>query len=186
MESNKILYSQGKNDNVKTPEFGVKPILKYIPKDAVIWCPFDLDKSNYVKLIRDRGNKVINTHIETGFDFRTQKPDFHFDMIVSNPPFTRKKEIFEITLSYKVPFALLMSIVYLNDSAPYHLFKDVNFQILTFNKRIHFEETQYKSNKITFTSAYFCVDFLPGKNTILFDDLNKYKHGTKKEKAVNS
>ena len=31
IDSAKILYSSGKNDECYTPDYGVKPILKYIP-----------------------------------------------------------------------------------------------------------------------------------------------------------
>ena len=41
MTSKDILYNKGKNDECYTLDYGVKPILKYIPKDAVVWCPFD-------------------------------------------------------------------------------------------------------------------------------------------------
>lgn len=41
MNSKKVLYSKGKNDECYTPAYGVTPILKYIPKDAIVWCPFD-------------------------------------------------------------------------------------------------------------------------------------------------
>lgn len=41
MTSKDILYSKGKNDECYTPAYAVKPILKYIPKGAVVWCPFD-------------------------------------------------------------------------------------------------------------------------------------------------
>lgn len=57
INSQKVLYSTGKNDECYTPDYGVKPILKYIPKDAVVWCPFDKEESEFVKQIRANGNK---------------------------------------------------------------------------------------------------------------------------------
>lgn len=41
IDSKKILYPIGNNDECYTPSAAVKPILKYIKKDWVIWCPFD-------------------------------------------------------------------------------------------------------------------------------------------------
>ena len=41
LNSKKLMYSSGSNDESYTPDYGVKPILKYIPKDAIVWCPFD-------------------------------------------------------------------------------------------------------------------------------------------------
>ena len=51
MKSKDVLYSSGNNDECYTPAYGVEPILKYIPEDAVVWCPFDKEESEFVKLI---------------------------------------------------------------------------------------------------------------------------------------
>ena len=43
MKSNEILY--GKSDDERyTKEYAVEPILKYIPRDWVVWCPFDKEE----------------------------------------------------------------------------------------------------------------------------------------------
>ena len=42
------MFSGGNNDECYTPDYGVKPILKYIPKDAIVWCPFDTEESEFV------------------------------------------------------------------------------------------------------------------------------------------
>ena len=43
INSQTVLYSRGSNDECFTPIEGVKPILKYIPKDWIVWCPFDTE-----------------------------------------------------------------------------------------------------------------------------------------------
>ena len=88
MQSKEILYSPGSNDECLTLDYGVEPIIKYIPSDAVVWCPFDKEDSEFVKQIRANGNRVIATHIDNGQDFYTYEPDEHWDCMVSNPPFT--------------------------------------------------------------------------------------------------
>ena len=65
MTSQDILYSKGKNDECYTPAYGVEPILKYIPKGAVVWCPFDTKDSEFVKQI-SKEHKVIASHIRGG------------------------------------------------------------------------------------------------------------------------
>ena len=65
MNSGAILYSAGGNDECYTPAYGVEPILKYIPKGAVVWCPFDTKDSEFVKQI-SKTNKVIVTHLRGG------------------------------------------------------------------------------------------------------------------------
>ena len=75
MNSGEILYSAGGNDECYTPAYGVEPILKYIPKGAVVWCPFDTEESNFVKELRASGHKVVATHISQGADFfKTEVP----------------------------------------------------------------------------------------------------------------
>ena len=158
----KIFYGKGKNDEYLTLDYGVEPILQYIPKDAVVWCPFDKSDSEFVKQITNKGNKVIYSHIDDGQDFYKYEPNQHWDCIVSNPPFTAKRKIFERALSFGKPFALIMSNVWLNDAAPMQLFKDKDLQLLMFEKRMKFKnDGGVIQNKITFNSSYFCWNFLP-------------------------
>ena len=65
INSKKIMYSAGKNDECLTLEYAVKPILEYIPANAVVWCPFDKENSEFVKLIKEQGHKVIVSHIDS-------------------------------------------------------------------------------------------------------------------------
>lgn len=161
IDSQAILYSVGKNDECLTPDYGVKPIIKYIPKNAVVWCPFDTEESEFVKQIRSNGNKVIYSHISNGQDFYTWEPKERWDCIVSNPPFTAKRQIFERALSFNKPFALIMSNTWLNDAAPKQLFKEKDLQLLMFEQRMKFLNNGKVQNKITFSSSYFCYNFLP-------------------------
>ena len=67
--TSKVLYSKGDNNECYTQDVGVYPILKFIPKDAVVWCPFDkAEISEFVKQI-SKTNKVISSHIDDGQDF---------------------------------------------------------------------------------------------------------------------
>ena len=161
IDSQTILYSVGKNDECLTPDYGVKPIIKYIPKNAVVWCPFDTEESEFVKQIRANGNKVIYSHISNGQDFYTWEPKERWDCIASNPPFTAKRQIFERALSFNKPCALIMSNTWLNDAAPKQLFKEKDLQLLMFEQRMKFLNNGKVQNKITFSSSYFCYNFLP-------------------------
>ena len=155
MDSKKILYSQWNNDECYTPNYAVLPILKFIPKAAIVWCPFDTEESEFVKEI-SKTNKVIYSHIDNNQDFYTYEPE-EWDIIISNPPFTNKKKIFERALNFDKPFALIMSNTWLNDSAPKQLFLEKELQLLMFDKRIKYNN----NNKITFSSSYYCYKFLP-------------------------
>ena len=160
LDSGKLMFSSGNNDECYTPDYGVKPILKYIPKDAIVWCPFDTEESEFVKQI-DKTNLVIYSHISMGKDFFDYEP-VEWDIIISNPPFTNKRKYFERALSFGKPFALIMTNTWLNDSAPKQLFKDKDLQLLMFDKRMKFISPDGRNNdKITFSSSYYCYDILP-------------------------
>lgn len=160
LNSKNILYSSGKNDECYTPDYAVQPILEYIPKESIVWCPFDKEDSEFVKQI-SKTNKVIYSHIDYNQDFFNYEPE-SWDCIISNPPFTNKRKYFERALSFNKPFALIMSNTWLNDSAPKQLFKDKELQLLMFDKRMKFIMSNGKdNNKITFSSSYYCWNFLP-------------------------
>lgn len=71
---NQLLYSPGANDECYTPDYAVKPILPFVNPSDVIWCPFDTDESQFVKLLQANGNRVIASHITTGQDFYQWQP----------------------------------------------------------------------------------------------------------------
>lgn len=103
---------------------------------------------------------MIHSHISEGKDFYFYEPRC-WDIMVSNPPYTNKRKIFERALGFNKPFALLMSNTWLNDAAPKQLFIDRQLQLLMFDKRIKYINGQEIKNKITFSSSYFCYHLLP-------------------------
>lgn len=152
--------SKGKNDECYTPRYGVEPLLEFMQpyKNKTIWCPFDTQDSEYVKVFKENGFTVVYSHIKYGQDFYNYEPE-KWDVIISNPPFTGKTKIFERALSFKKPFALLMTITWLNDATPAKVFGKEQLQILSFDERMVFKGQEQK--KINFMSAYFCHNFLP-------------------------
>lgn len=103
------------NDEFYTPDYAITPILKYLKPNSTIWCPFDTDKSNYVKLFKTNGFNVINTHLEMGIDFfNCEVPQC--DYIISNPPYSLKTEVFERLFSISKPFAMLVGVAGLFES----------------------------------------------------------------------
>ena len=57
----------GINDELYTPDYAIKPLLKYLPKNIIIWECTDFGKSNISKILRNNGYKVISTN----FNFLT-------------------------------------------------------------------------------------------------------------------
>lgn len=161
------LYNQlSKNDECYTPAYGVEPLLKYLKPNSVIWCPFDTDKSEYARAFRNAGHKVITSHIANNQDFLTYEPEEHYDMIISNPPFTNKRVWVERAVKLGKPFAFLLPATWLNDTAPFML--DVDLDILMFDKRISFGKSG-----ISFKAIYFSWGILD--RPYIIEKLNKPK-----------
>lgn len=163
-----FMYQGGNNDECYTPQYAVLPLLEFLKpfKNKIIWCPFDKEESEFVKVFKSNGYNVVFSHIDNGQDFYKYEPE-KWDLIVSNPPFTNKKAIFERANSFNKPYCLLMTLAWLNDSAPKKIWKDRDLQLLMFEKRVNFKEM---GKKPTFSSAYYCYKFLPKQ--IIMRDFN--------------
>lgn len=166
---NKINAKQWQNkirDEYYTPRYLVEPLLKYLPTTSVVWCPFDTENSEYVTVLRESGHKVIHSHIVDGKDFFNYEPDIAYDFIISNPPFSTKKDVLERLYQLDKPFALLFGLPSLAYKEIQDIFRNNNddIQFLFFNRRATFD-----GNTSSFNSSYFCWGFLP--KVVVFEDL---------------
>ena len=75
------LTADKKNDECYTPYYAAEPIVKYIPKNKIIWCPFDESWSAFVNELFLNGNKVISSHLNEGLDFFNYEP-YYYDIII--------------------------------------------------------------------------------------------------------
>ena len=51
--NNQVYYQRGGGDEQYTPRYGVEVLLPHIQhlKDKIIWCPFDREDSQFVKVL---------------------------------------------------------------------------------------------------------------------------------------
>ena len=150
------------SDEVYTPDYAVKPILKYLKPNSTIWCPFDTEDSEYVKIFKEAGYKVIYSHIDNGQNFFEFEPKEDYDVIISNPPFSIKDDILRRLNELDKPYAMLMPLPALQGQKRFKYLK--GSQALIFDKRINYFK-DYKTKEIqkgvSFASIYICKDFLP-------------------------
>lgn len=168
------------NDESYTPYYAVQPLLKYIPPNKVIWCPFDNDYSAFVNLLRNNGNRVICSHIEDGKDFFNYEPRY-YDIIISNPPFSIKDKVLERLYVLNKPFAMLLPMNSLQGVKRYEYFKH-GIQLLAFDQRIGFHNIENMDITVEgspFASAYFCRDLLP--RDLILEHLNKFDHALRRQ-----
>ena len=137
-----------KYDDYMTPKYVWDNIKHIIPKNKVIWEAFygDGKSGTYLK--------------ELGFNTIHEPIDFFDndlgDVIVSNPPFSKSKEIMNRLHELDKPFILIFPSSKIHTSY-FRRWKDKNIQIIIPRKRIQFikngEEIQ---NKCNFDCFYFC------------------------------
>lgn len=163
------------NDEFYTPVYAIQPLLKYIKPNSTILCPFDTEKSNFVKQLQKCGHTVQYRHIFNGEDFFSQGRPKNIDYIISNPPYSKKNEVLSNLFEWKIPFAMLMGVVGIFESKiRFDMFKENEFEIMYFNKRVSYFKN-YDDPKPSlnppFSSVYICHKVLP--QTIIFEEIKK-------------
>ena len=118
------------NENY-TPYYAVEQIIKYLPKDKIMWCPFDEEWSSFYNLLKEHGFNVVRSSLSEGQDFFTYEPD-RWDIIVSNPPFNIKDKILERLYSFNKPFAVILPMNSLQGKTRYKYFSQ-GIQLLSFD-----------------------------------------------------
>ena len=143
-----------KEDNYMTPKSAWEEIRRFIPNNKIIWESFYGDGSSGCHL-QELGFNVVCKDV----DFFEN--DFG-DIIVTNPPFSKCKEVLNRLKQLGKPFILILPSAKLHTKYLRNLFIDENLQIIVPSKRIHFIKVvdgkvpnDYKS-KCCFDCYYYC------------------------------
>ena len=143
-----------KHDDYMTPKSAWENIKHLIPKDKVIWEAFygDGKSGNYLK--------------ELGFNVIHEPIDFFEndlgEIIVTNPPFSKAKEIMKRLKELDKPFIIIMPSSKINTSYFRENFMNKGLQIIIPRKRIHFEKLiegekpKNWQNACNFDCFYYC------------------------------
>ena len=138
-----------KDDDYMTPKSAWESVAHLIPRDKVIYEAFYGDGTSG-RHLRELGFNVIHESI----DFF--KNTHLGDLIVSNPPFTKKKEVLETLVKLNKPFILLMPLATLSREYFRRLFIDKAFLLALPHKRIQFIKQGHATSKCNFECAFFC------------------------------
>jgi len=167
MKQAMIDYTKNKkHDHFDTPDYAVLPLLPYIRKDCVVWEPTDTcGKSGIAGTLRKRGREVISTS-KDNFDFLTDTPDFEFDMIVTNPPYSVKDDFIQRCYELRKPWAMLMPLTALEGIRRGGMWRNCGIQLLVLDRRVEFT-----GGSVWFNTSWFCHRVLPGD--LMFAELKK-------------
>ena len=145
-----------KFDDYCTPKHAWAQIQHIIPRNKIIWeCFWGCGSSG--QYLRELGFDVIHENV----DFFTTS---NGEIIVSNPPFSKTKQILTRLRLLDKPFILIMPISKICTQYTRNIFKDSDdpIQIIIPAKRIHFikivdgVEVKDCSDKCNFDSVYYC------------------------------
>ncbi len=111
-------FHRGSFDEVYTPRVIAEDFADFIRREFIahgmslgtVWECTDHGDSEIAKAFRELGISVISTHISRGQDFLTFQPTFDFDIIVTNPPYSKKDAFIERCFALRKPFALLLPV----------------------------------------------------------------------------
>lgn len=151
-------------DEVYTPFYAVEPLTEFLPKDKKIWCPFDEEWSAFYQYLSENGYEVERSSLSEGKDFFKYQPE-NWDILVSNPPFSKKNEVLKRAFSFGKPFALLLPVNSIQGKARHKIFNN-EIQMLSFDARVDYhtrQNMQCTTKGNHFGSAYFCRNLLPTK-----------------------
>lgn len=151
-----LQYEFKKNDEYYTPDYAVRPLIKYLKPNSTVWCPFDTEESEYVKVLSKEGFNVIHTHIFNGEDFfEIDVPEC--DYIISNPPYSLKGMVFDKLYKIGKPFAMLVNFQGLFDHKDrFELFKSNRVELLYLSPRVNYftPDNKSKASGVPFQSGY--------------------------------
>jgi hypothetical protein len=137
-----------KHDDYMTPKHAWENIKQFIPNDKVIWEAFYGD---------GKSGKDLE---EMGFNVIHEPVDFFYndlgEVIVSNPPFSKSKEIMKRLLLLDKPFILIFPSSKIHTQY-FREWNDKHLQIIIPRKRIQFiKNGDELQNKCNFDCFYYC------------------------------
>jgi len=151
------------SDNYITNKEDWLRIKDYIPKDKVIWSPFYCD-GKQKEYFEEMGYNIIHEDK----DFFNYTPEY--DIVVDNPPFSKKKEVLTRLKELDKPFMLIAPSVLLCYKYFQDYFKD-NLQIIVPYNRIKFrhKDSINKNYSPPYASFIFCYKMNLPKDLIFID-----------------
>lgn len=158
--------------------YAVEPLTEFLPKDKIIWCPFDEEWSAFYRYFKENHYPIIRSSLKEGQDFFEYEPE-KWDILVSNPPFSKKDEVLKRAFSFRKPVALLLPVNSIQGKKRFSIFQN-DIQLLVFDSRIDYHNSENMEKTIdgnSFGSAYFCRNLLPTK--LELRQLKKYNRPLK-------
>ena len=152
-----------KNDEYYTKKESWADIAQYLPRDKVIWECFYSERSKSAQYLRELGFEVIYKPV----DFFEENLG---DILVSNPPFSKKKEVFARLKELGKPFVMLVPTNTIHTKYFTETFHDEQIQLIMPWRKRQFDSPIYNLHPrgCSFNTLYVCYKMNLPKDVILF------------------
>ena len=152
------------SDNYITNKYEWERIKDYIPTDKIIWSPFYCD-GKQKEYFKELGYDIIHEDK----DFFSYTPEY--DIIIDNPPFSKKNEILIKLNDLDKPFIIICPSMMLSYKYFQTNFKDKNIQLIIPYKRMNFKHlnSNKKNYSPPFASFYYCYKMNLPKDIIFLE-----------------
>ena len=152
------------SDNYITNKYEWERIKDYIPTDKIIWSPFYCD-GKQKEYFKELGYDIIHEDK----DFFSYTPEY--DIIIDNPPFSKKNEILNKLNDLNKPFIIICPSMMLSYKYFQTNFKDKNIQLIIPYKRMNFKHlnSNKKNYSPPFASFYYCYKMNLPKDIIFLE-----------------
>ena len=148
-----------RGDEYFTLDKDAETIAQHIIRPMQVWLPFNDRGNAFDRILPQHGHKVICTD----GDFFATEPPQGTEAVISNPPFSRKKEVIYRLDELGLKYALIMPFLWLNDGIPF----DHAHQLMMFRKRMHFtleaggvELNRPRQNCVVLSNGLLTHDFI--------------------------
>lgn len=145
-----LSLTKGKsNDDYESTEDIWKNIVPFVPFDKIIYEPF---------YCTGRSKDILNSIgyenvIHNDVDFFTHYDKYEYDIIISNPPFSIKKKIFDKLREIDKQFIMIVPVSIITKQFFMDKYKDEDISILVPKKRMQFS----KKGDINGRSWFDCI-----------------------------
>lgn len=137
--TNKKVISSSKGDKYSTPKYAWEQVAHLIPKDKVLWEPFNDGSEKSLQASKDLQSLGFHV-ISKPYNEQTGENDFftsnYGDIVVTNPPFSIKKKVLFRLYDLDKPFMLIVPTSTINNQY-YKKFRE-HTQVIIPPKRINF------------------------------------------------
>ena len=164
-----ILMSQGHTDEIYTPKYALYPLIPFLKKGWIIRdCAWG--KGHLAKNIAESGFNCVGNESKDFFNLKKEDL-WEEDILITNPPYSKKDEFLQKAYELDMPFAFLMPLTALEGIKRGKMYKENGIQLIIPNRRINFI-TPNGGKSAWFQVAWFCYKLNLPKD-IMFIELNR-------------